>query len=866
MQNHITDQIAVTIDGKTVRAPKGSTVLQAAQQAGVYIPTLCYLENLEPYGGCRLCMVKIKNMGGFPTACTTPISQNMEVVTNSATLQNLRREILKLILSEHPYTCLVCQEKHDCLEYMKTTRKVSIATGCNFCANNGHCEIQGLVKYLDLTEVAYPISYRGLPPIKDNPFYELDYNLCVLCGRCVRICNEERNSHVLSFVNRGASTVVGTPFQEPQKDAGCEYCGACVDVCPTGAIIEKLGKWAGIPDRSTETTCPYCSVGCAMNINTRGKRIVNVGPIAGEEINPPQLCVRGKFTVGDIAHHPQRITTPLIRKDDKWLEVGWEEAINFAVSNLERYRGSQFAAIGSSHSTMEDNYVLQKFARTVMRSNSVDLFSVFPNKEILGRINDYYRHYSPPQLDDIEDADLIFIFGAQPAQTHPMVENRIRKAARRGKQIVVAHPYPTRTSGFAERTIMCEPGEESYLISSILAAQGRQISRDKVAAIEPLIEDWERSEAQTVLNPCGVTRGEVEELVQSLLRAEKTIIIVGDGVLNQPQNLNSFNALYNLHNLMPDPRNCRIMFLLGEGNHYGSALMGMHPYYLPDFDLVNDGRVLNKWKRRWRTELNSVPGFTTDKLVDNIDVTGITALYLAGDIPAHPNLKDLKFIIQQNMFLTEASRYANLFLPLTSFAETDGHLLSLEGKVKPMNAAIAPIPNAEPTWSVLAKIARGMLEDGFDYHSPRQIFEEIASFVDVSISASAKKNGKLLPIEGCENGKHWETQLPLVIENNHFHYLGNMLSSLIDDMAAIRDEGMLHISPELAEQLGFNGDRFALVRTEFGEAKFPLKISPELAGKRAYFRPNWQHVPEFSQTLNINRSSIQVEIERIENG
>jgi len=212
------------IDGKTIKIRPGSTVLDAARQSDIYIPTLCYLENLTPYGGCRLCVVDIKNMKGFPTACTTPIEPGMEIRTKTPELQKLRSEILEFTLSEHPYTCLVCKDKMECTDFMSTTRKAGTITGCNFCTSNGDCELQELVDYLDLKDVKYPISYRGIPPEKNNPFYDLDYNLCILCGRCVRICNEERNSNVLAFVERGNTTIVGTAFDESQKDAGCEFC------------------------------------------------------------------------------------------------------------------------------------------------------------------------------------------------------------------------------------------------------------------------------------------------------------------------------------------------------------------------------------------------------------------------------------------------------------------------------------------------------------------------------------------------------------------------------------------------------------------------------------------------------------------
>jgi len=271
-------------------------------------------------------VVEVKNIRGFPTACTTPLVPGMEVVTVSPALQKLRREILEFSLSEHPFTCLICKDKKECTDFMHSTRKVSTITGCNFCTSNGDCELQELVDFLELDDIKFPITYRGIPPVKDNPFYDLDYNLCVLCGRCVRICNEERNSHVLAFVERGNTTIVGTAFGESQSAAGCEFCGACVDVCPTGSISEKMGKWRGNPDRSVKTTCMICPVACDMNVNTKDGKLIQIGPVPGKRTGPDQLCLRGKFLPAEISDHPARITTPLIKKENKWIEVSWDKA------------------------------------------------------------------------------------------------------------------------------------------------------------------------------------------------------------------------------------------------------------------------------------------------------------------------------------------------------------------------------------------------------------------------------------------------------------------------------------------------------------------------------------------------------------
>ena len=786
MQNIIkhnkTETISINIDGKTVTVPAGITVLHAAQKAGIYIPTLCYLEHVIPFGGCRLCMVEIKNMRAYPTACTTPIAQDMEISTKTPELQKLRREILELILSEHPYTCLVCRDKNNCNEFMTTTRKVSVTTGCNFCTNNGNCELQELVEYLELTEIRYPWTYKEIKPEKNNPFYDIDYNLCILCGRCVRVCNEIRHSEVLNFVQRGNLVIVGTAFGESQKDAGCEFCGACIDVCPTGSLSEKMGKWAGIPDKSTETTCVFCSVACKMNINTKDNRIVNVGPEPGKRTNPLQLCVRGKFVPGDIMHHPERITTPMLKKENKWIEVTWDEAINFTVNKLEQYRGNQFGIIGSAHESLENNYVLQKFSRKLMKSNNVDILSSFPDKNIIKKIHDYYTHHKPANIDDITNADTIFVIGSQTNLSHPIIENRIRKAAENGKKVIVANTHDTRTSYFAEQNILYKQGEEHTFLLSLLSVLNNKIL-GKLS--NDLKQEFKGFDIEKAFKQCGVSRQDIEKIAKSLANSKKPVIIAGDGILINPDSIFNFNALVNIQTILKKPDACKIIFLLNEGNFYGSILAGMHPDFLPGFDELASEKNIKKWSDNWNAELNNYKGLSGNEMVNNITEDGITALFVVGDIPAHPNLAKLKFLAQQNMFLTEVSEYAHVLFPITGFTETNGHIINLEQKLKEITLVTAPAKDVKTVWETISNLARVMQEKGFDYKKPEDIFSEINSFIDLSFATEEKAKNEILPVRADVLDKKKKLPVEIIAENNYFNYLGNDLLKLIPDMRDI---------------------------------------------------------------------------------
>ncbi len=342
-----TKVLNLTIDGQAVAAKEGATVLEAARQAGINIPTLCYHPSLTPYGACRLCIVEIENLRGFPTACTTPITKDMVVRTDTPQLRELRRNIFELILAEHPQKCLTCPK-------------------------NLRCELQELASRIGVEQLTLPPIRKDLPVYQDSPFFERDYNLCVLCGRCVRVCQEVRGIGAIAFTYRGSQALVGTAFNKTLLDSGCQFCGACVDACPTGALIDRSSKWLGIPERSVVTTCPYCGVGCQLSLEVNGGKVSRSVPVMGNSVNQGQACVKGRFGIAEFVHHPERLTNPLVRRNGELVEVNWDEALDLVAEKLNKYKGSQFAFIASAKCTNEENYLAQKFTRMVMQTNNID--------------------------------------------------------------------------------------------------------------------------------------------------------------------------------------------------------------------------------------------------------------------------------------------------------------------------------------------------------------------------------------------------------------------------------------------------------------------------------------------------------------
>jgi formate dehydrogenase alpha subunit len=390
------EKVHVIIDGTTVTVEKGATVLEAARSAGIYIPALCShphlpssrdvkpfeavyrgkerVENdgsLGEFEGCQLCLVRIEGVQGLVTACTTEVAEGMVVHTNTPEIGQTRKENLKAIIREHPNVCLACDRKEECDPFRAGIRKTSVITGCEFCPNNLKCELQDVAAYIGVDHPLPAYEYRGLPDVKGDPFFERNYNLCIACTRCVRACQEVRINSALGLVFQNGTVIIGSKAPS-LEESECQFCGACVDVCPTGALTEWINKWDGVEEKRVLSTCPYCGVGCQLELLVKNDRIIGVSPKGDGTVNHGQACVRGRFGIVEYVHHPDRIKEPLIRRNGNFEQAAWEEALEAVAERIGSYNPDEVAVISSAKCTNEENYVAQKFARVVLGTNNVD--------------------------------------------------------------------------------------------------------------------------------------------------------------------------------------------------------------------------------------------------------------------------------------------------------------------------------------------------------------------------------------------------------------------------------------------------------------------------------------------------------------
>jgi len=462
--------LSLEIDERTVAVPEGTTVLRAAELAGVSVPSLCAHKELSAFGGCRLCAVEIEGARGYPLACSTAAADGMKVATDTATLREMRIEILRLILSEHPCSCLLCGEADDCRRSLSTIRKAGVTTGCRSCPRDGDCELQAVVERLGVHDVTYPITYRGLEPEHDDPFYDRDYNLCILCGRCVRMCQEVRGASVLAFKFRGRRTVIGPAFGYSHVAAGCEFCGACVSVCPTGALADKVSKWDGAPDGVEPSTCPFCSLGCHVELAHVDGALSSVRAAHDAEVNDGQLCVRGRFCLPEATHHYSRARKPVLRKGAYDRVVQWDEALDAVAAGLAAAPADETLLVVSPDLPNEAIFAAQRFARVTLGGAGLDSTA---RSCLPGGPERWSRLFAlPVSLSALAEAGTVVVAGLDTRFSFSVAGVQVRRALRRGATLLAVDARESNVARIADRWLRCDPGDEARALTAALAEVG----------------------------------------------------------------------------------------------------------------------------------------------------------------------------------------------------------------------------------------------------------------------------------------------------------------------------------------------------------------------------------------------------------
>ena len=753
-------EVTLTIDGMQVTVPEGTSLMRAAMDAGTKIPKLCATDSLEPFGSCRLCLVEIEGRRGFPASCTTPAEAGMKVKTQTPKLQELRKGVMELYISDHPLDCLTC-------------------------AANGDCELQTQAGVTGLRNVRY--GYDGANHLKDqkdesNPYFTYDPSKCIVCNRCVRACEETQGTFALTISGRGFESRVSPGQSESFMESECVSCGACVQACPTATLQEKSVIWLGQAEHSEITTCAYCGVGCGFKAEMKGNEVVRMVPWKDGKANEGHSCVKGRFAWG-YATHKDRITKPMIRAKitDPWKEVSWDEAINYAASEFKRiqakYGRDSVGGITSSRCTNEEAYLVQKLVRAAFGNNNVDTCArVCHSPTGYGLSQTFGTSAGTQTFKSVAQADVILVMGANPSDAHPVFASRMKKRIREGAKLIVIDPRKIELVASAhikaDFHLPLRPGTNVAMITSMAHVIMTEGLADEAFIAERCdtksFNEWrefvsreenspEAFEAATRV-PAALVRQAARLYATGNAEGVKTgkqvnsAIYYGLGVTEHAQGSTTVIGIANLAMATGNVgrEGVGVNPLRGQNNVQGSCDMGSFPHELPGYRHISDTTVRSQFEAHWGVELNPEPGLRIPNMFDAAQDGSFRGLYCQGEdiVQSDPDtqhvahsLMAMECVVVQDIFLNETAKYAHVLLPGSSFLEKDGTFTNAERRISRVTKVMPPLSGLGD-WEVTVKLANA-LGYPMNYTHPEQIMQEIASLTPTFHGVSYEKIERL---------------------------------------------------------------------------------------------------------------------------
>lgn len=717
-----TNTITITIDGRQVTAPAGSTILEAAAQSGIYIPTLCYDERLKAYGACRMCMVEQVDRPGFAAACVAPAMPDAAYRTNSDDTVELRQSVLNLLMSEHPHGCLTCDRIVHCGPNDICLRNVSVTDRCVVCPQNQRCELQATVEIVGVTEQLLPYSYRELPIRTEDPHIDRDYNLCISCARCVRVCDEVIGAEAISMVDRGDRILPGTPNDVPLSDplTGCIFCGACVDVCPVGALTEKDNKWAGLPDANVTTVCTECEIGCQVTAELKDGRLLRVTPDIEGGANGGFACIHGKFELTNEANNEARLISAMIRDANGALgEVSWDDAIAAAAEGLRGHTGDSVAVVISPRVANEDAYALNRLARESLQTERVAIASSAPIQAGRELAAMFGSAANANPIRDIAKSRAVLVIGSDSEVTHPVAAYQVHKAVNYNDATLIGIgpvPYPELGRASA-RWLTCAEGTEPAVLRGILRALldanlvHDEFIEESIDGLPDLSESLESATVEDAAAQAGVSADDLRWVARIIGTAAPAALIYGAGENDAP----------GLAVLIAS-----IAAVTGNvANAQGGGLHMLRP---------GGGNAQGV------SDVLGADAATLDEIIDAIESGAVTALYWTGGIPEGMSnsararllaaLGRLEFLVAQGIVIDDdLASLANVLIPAAAAVERKGAYTNAERRVQRIRAIKDTAGDAQPVWRAPADIARHLGASDFGYENADSILADIVAAV-----------------------------------------------------------------------------------------------------------------------------------------
>ena len=855
--------VDLTIDGIKVSVPEGTSIMRAASEAGVSVPKLCATDSLDPFGSCRLCLVEIDGKRGYPASCTTPVEQDLKVHTQTSKLADIRKGVMELYISDHPLDCLTC-------------------------ATNGDCELQDMAGAVGLRDVRY--GYEGenhLNSEKDtsNPYFTFDPSKCIVCSRCVRACEETQGTFALTIDGRGFESKVSAGDKD-FLDSECVSCGACVQACPTATLVEKSIIDNGQPERSVTTTCAYCGVGCSFNAEMQGEEVVRMTPNKDGGANHGHSCVKGRFAWG-YTTHKDRITTPMIRKSikDPWKKVSWEEAINYAASEIKRiqkkYGFDSVGAISSSRCTNEETYLMQKIVRAAYGNNNIDTCARvchsptgYGLKQTLGESS------GTQNFDSVMKSDVIMIIGANPTDGHPVFASQMKRRLREGAKLIVVDP---REIDLVKNTphlkadfhLKLRPGTNVATINSIahVVVTEKLIDEEfiKQRCESEAFNYWKdfisekKNSPEFLESETGIPAKLVRQAARLFAQVDNGAIYYGLGVTEHSQGSTMVMGIANLAMATGNigREGVGINPLRGQNNVQGACDMGSFPHELPGYRHISDVDTRELFENAWDKKLYDEPGLRIPNMLDSAISGNFKSVYCEGEDIAQsdPNtqhvthaLKSMECVIVQDLFLNETAMYAHVFLPGSSFLEKNGTFTNAERRISRVRKVMEP-KNGYEDWQITQMLANA-LGYPMNYKHASEIMDEIAQLTPqfkgvnyekldelgsiqwpcnedhidgtptMHVEQFVRGKGKFFITEYIPTSEKVNKKFPLILTTGRIltHYNVGAQTRRTENVTW-HDEDRIEIHPHDAEEKGINDSDWVGITSRAGDTVLRAKIT-----------------------------------------
>lgn len=730
---------------------RGETILEFVRRVAGndLIPTLCQANNLENYGSCRICSVEVSLSPDGPSkvlaSCHTPVAEGYYIYTSTEKIKKLRRNIIELVLTDYPADKLFPEEGSLPTEFQKTIAGIGIP------------------------EVRYPggRNHRGHKPDRSHPYIWSDLDQCIFCYRCVRACDELQSEHILGIAGRGFDSRIIKGADRDFIESGCVSCGACVQTCPTNALSDRYATKTIMADRSIRTTCTYCGVGCNLEVKVSDGIIRGIQSPVDAEVNRGHTCIKGRFAF-EFYNSPDRLQTPLIRNGEGFREVTWDEAFEYTASRFreikEKYGPDALAGISSARCTNEENYLMQKFFRIVIGTNNIDgCARVCHAPTAMGMQWAFGTGAATNSVNDIYKTKCILVIGANPNSAHPVTGARIRAVAQQGVPLIVVDPIKTELARFARYHLQNRPGTNVALLNMfawyILKEDliDREFIKNRTEGWDVFAEYLNKLDIAGLEAICGVDRSLVRAAAVEYAGAEAAMEFHGLGVTEHWQGTKTITLISNIAMMTGNlgKEGSGVNPLRGQNNVQGAADMGVQPHQGAGYMPVNDPESIAIYTDYYGREHPSKPGYRIPEMFAAAQRGDLKAMWIMGEdlLQTDPNtchvrdsLRNLEFLVVQELFMTGTARIADVVFPASSFFEKEGTFTNAERRIQKVSRVVDPLPGTKPDGQIVFEMMNKMGYYQESWSAP-ELLREIAGVVTFFKGVKWDDLG--------DNGKQW---------------------------------------------------------------------------------------------------------------